>query len=270
MVLGPSPAEKALAETARGVAIRAAQEAGRLLRRQLWKAHRISYKDTTHLVTEADLVSERAIVEVIREYFPDHQVLAEEGSKGGTNPDFRWIIDPLDGTTNYAHGVPFFAVSIGLEAYGEIVLGVVYDPNQRELFIAEKSGGASLNGRAIHVSGISELSRSLLVTGFPYERQLLPLAMRQFEAMSYRCQAVRRTGSAALDLCYVAAGRFDGYWEVSVYPWDVAAGSLIVTEAGGAVSDLGGGPFRVDGGTVLASNGRLHQEMVELLGQEHR
>lgn len=264
-MIGPWSRDKALAETAREVAIRAAREAGKLLKRHLGKVRHIQYKGETHLVTEADILSEKTIVDIIRRHFPDHQVLAEEGSVGGDNPDFRWIVDPLDGTTNYAHGLPIFAVSIGLEAYGQMVLGVVHDPNQGELFVAEKDGGVTLNGRRIRVSTTSRLAPALLATGFPYDRSLLPESVRQFEVLSYRCLAVRRLGSAALALCYVAAGRCDAYWETAVSAWDVAAGWLLVQEAGGTVTDLRGGPFRLDTRPILASNGHLHEAMIEAL-----
>lgn len=199
--------------------------------------------------------------------FPTHTILAEEGGvRGGTDSRYRWIVDPLDGTTNYAHGFPFFCVSIGLEVDGRLVLGVVYAPSLDELFVAEAGRGASVDNRPIQVSAIGELDQALLATGFPYDRAEFSRALRSFEVMSRQSQAVRRAGSAALDLCYVAAGRLDGYWEHSVRPWDVAAGALIVLEAGGAVSATDGAPFNVDAGQVLASNGSLHAPMVAALG----
>jgi myo-inositol-1(or 4)-monophosphatase len=191
--------------------------------------------------------------------FPTHAILAEEGgAHSGTDPRYRWIVDPLDGTTNYAHGFPFFCVSIGLEVEGRLTLGVVYAPSLDELFVAEAGRGATVNDRPIHVSSIDDLDQALLATGFPYDRAQFPRALRSFEVVSLRSQAVRRAGSAALDLCYVACGRFDGYWEHSVKPWDVAAGALLVREAGGSVSGTDGSAFGVESGQVLATNGILH------------
>ncbi len=220
----------------------------------------VRHKGTVDIVTDVDVQSEQLICAAIGAAFPSHTMLAEEGGGrvDGADRRFRWIVDPLDGTTNYAHGFPFFAVSIGLEVEGRLRLGVAYAPVLDELFVAEAGGGATLNGQPINVSATSDLGQALLATGFPYERDAVPRALRSFEALSLRSQAVRRAGSAVLDLCYVACGRFDGYWEHVVKPWDLAAGALIVTEAGGAVSSDDGSPFDVDRGSVLATNGRLH------------
>ncbi|HET6369571.1 MAG TPA: inositol monophosphatase family protein, partial [Nitrospiria bacterium] len=184
---------------------------------------------------------------------------------GGNSP-YRWIIDPLDGTTNYAHGFPCFCVSIGLEHEGNVLLGVVYDPIRSELFYAERGKGATLNGRRIRVSSTFSLSRSLLVTGFAYDIRISQENnIDHFTRFSMRSQGVRRTGSAALDLCYVASGRFDGFWEMKLHPWDVAAGSLIVKEAGGEISTFSGDPFYIDSKEILATNGKIHREMIAVL-----
>ncbi|MBI2878681.1 MAG: inositol monophosphatase [Candidatus Rokubacteria bacterium] len=250
------------------IAIEAARTAGKLLRQELGGVRRISYKGASaiNLVTEMDRRAERAIVEILCEAYPDHGILAEEGGAQGGPSEYRWIIDPLDGTTNYAHGLPVFCVAIALEAAGEIVLGVAYDPNLEELFVAERGGGASLNGEPIRVSETAALNESLLATGFPYTiRSTTRTNLSEFAAFSLRARAVRRIGSAVLDLCYVAAGRFDGYWELALGPWDLAAGSLVVREAGGVVTNVQGGPFTLAGPGVLATNGKLHPAMLEVL-----
>jgi myo-inositol-1(or 4)-monophosphatase len=211
--------------------------------------------------------SEQQVCATIAAAFPSHTILGEEGgARGGSDPRYRWIVDPLDGTTNYAHGFPFFCVSIGFEVDQHLALGIVYAPSLDELFVAEAGQGATLNGRPIRVSAIDELGRSLLATGFPYDRRDFPRALHSFEVLSLHCQAVRRAGSAALDLCYVACGRLDGYWEHHVKPWDMAAGALLVQEAGGQVTATDGSPFSVDGGQVLSSNGRIHGHLCTLLG----
>ncbi len=254
-------------EAYRKVAIAAARAAGKILLTGLKSTVEIGYKGDLNLVTNIDLQAEEVIVEAILSAFPDHLIFAEEGhKKEGVSP-FKWIIDPLDGTTNYAHAFPIFCVSIGLEVEGEIGLGVVYDPVRPEMFIAERGTGATLNGSPIHVSSIGRLTEALLVTGFSYDlRRAEQNNLDHFANFSRRAQAVRRTGSAALDLCYVASGRFDGFWEIKLHPWDVAAGMLIVTESGGNVTDFSGAPFRVDQPEqIVASNGLIHQEMIEVL-----
>jgi myo-inositol-1(or 4)-monophosphatase len=213
-----------------------------------------------------DLFSEKFIVAEISKQYPDHSILAEEKARHEGDSPYRWVIDPLDGTTNYAHGYPIFAVSIGLEKDAEIILGVVYDPSRDELFVGEKGKGARLNGRRIRVSPVRRLSRSLLATGFPYDIRDSSLNnFDHFRNFALRVHAVRRAGSAALDLCYVASGRFDGFWEMKLGPWDMAAGSLIVREAGGKVTNFRGQPIHLDGEQVLASNGKIHREMIEVL-----
>ncbi len=248
------------------IAILAAKKAGLLLRKKMGQKRKVTYKGAVNLVTEMDLVSEKVIVSTLRRYFPSHGILAEEKTgRQGISP-FRWIIDPLDGTTNYAHGLPIFCVSIALEKEKELILGVVYDPMRQELFLAQKRKGAHLNGKKIHVSSTRQLSQSLLATGFPYDLRESPVNnFDHFKNFALRVHAVRRAGSAALDLCYVAAGRFDGFWEMKLGPWDLAAGSLMVREAGGKITNFSGEDLGLDGQHVLASNGKIHSEMIDLL-----
>ena len=218
------------------------------------------------MVTEMDLLAEKVIVSEIRKRYPDHSLLAEEKTDLRGDSPYRWVIDPLDGTTNYAHGYPVFSLSIALEKAGEVILGVVYDPTRDELFVGKKGKGARLNGRKIHVSSTPKLSECLLATGFPYDiRETAADNFDHFRNFALRAHAVRRAGSAALDLCYVAAGRFDGFWEMKLGPWDLAAGSLMVREARGKVTDFLGTPLVLDGKYVLASNGKIHREMIQLL-----
>jgi myo-inositol-1(or 4)-monophosphatase len=259
----------------RETAIRAARAAGRVLLRSFSKGIRVDYKGEVDLVTEADRAAEAVIIETLRKQFPGHRFLAEEGGEQTTSrssdSDPKWIIDPLDGTTNYAHAFPIFSVSIGLEVAGEIILGLVYDPLRKEIFLAEKGRGATLNGAPIRVSEIEKINASLLVTGFAYDvRDDLRNNLDHFTQFSLRAQGVRRTGSAALDLCYVACGRFDGFWEMKLSPWDTAAGSLVAREAGATVTDFSNRPFSVYAKEILASNGRIHREMVEILALPRR
>ncbi len=252
---------------ARAVLEQAARSAGRVLRERIDSIGAVRHKGIANIVTDVDVQSERVVRETILGAFPDHAILGEEGGlAAGASPRFRWIVDPLDGTTNYAAGFPFFCVSIGLEVDGALTLGAVYDPLRDELFLAERGQGAVLNGRPIHVSAVAELGQALLATDFPYSREVFPRAVAGVELMSRQARAVRRAGSAALDLCYVACGRVDSYWEWVVYPWDLAAGALLVAEAGGMVTRLDGGPFSVDCGQVLASNGLIHSDLVAALG----
>lgn len=252
----------------RSVAVAAAQQAGKIIAEACGADYRVDYKQgaITNMVTDVDRRAEQAIVAILSAAFPDHRILAEEGGEGhGQDSPYRWIVDPLDGTTNFTHGFPAFCVSIGLEVEGRIVLGVVYDPLRRELFEAEAGKGAYLNGQRIHVSTVPTLNKALLVTGFAYDRENRRRNLEHFERFVLASQGLRRTGSAALDLCYVAAGRADGFWELKLAPWDVAAGSLIVTEAGGRITDFAGNPFQGDGAETLATNGLIHREMVEVL-----
>ena len=248
------------------VAILAAKKAGLLLKSRLGQKRRVKYKGPVNLVTEMDLLAEKVIVSEIRKHWPDHSLLAEEKTDLQGDSPYRWVIDPLDGTTNYAHGFPVFSVSIALQMEEKVVLGVVYDPTRDDLFVGKKGEGARLNGRKIHVSSTPKLSESLLATGFPYDlRENAADNFDHFRNFALHAHAVRRAGSAALDLCYVAAGRFDGFWEMRLGPWDMAAGSLMVREAGGKTTDFLGNPLGLDGRHVLASNGKIHREMIKLL-----
>jgi myo-inositol-1(or 4)-monophosphatase len=256
------------------VAVEAAKEAGRFLKFNLGKVKEIHRKigQETNLVTEIDRQSEELIINILKRRYPHHDFLAEESGssqshgKGERKAEYRWIIDPLDGTTNYTHHFPCFAVSIALEKKGELVLGVVYDPNLDELFTAEKGKGASVNGKKISVSKADALIRSLLVTGFPYNiRENPDRAIEHFINFLKEAQAIRRMGSAAIDLAYIAAGRIDGFWEVSLAPWDKAAGALLVEEAGGKVTDFLGNPHSIYQKPLLASNGLIHEEMIRVL-----
>jgi len=248
------------------VAVAAARKAGGILKENIHGTREITYKGDINLVTEMDTRSERAVVETLRASFPDHGIIAEEETTIRNASGSTWIIDPLDGTTNYAHGYPCFSVSIALEHEGNVITGVVYDPMRDELFTAQKGQGAHLNGKRIKVSTVDALIKSLLATGFPYDRKESEKNnLDYFHDLLMASQEVRRDGSAALDLCYVAMGRFDGFWELKLKPWDVAAGSLIVAEAGGRVTDLRDNTFDIFADEVLASNGIIHGQMVEIL-----
>jgi myo-inositol-1(or 4)-monophosphatase len=248
------------------VAIAAAKEAGWIQMLHFRHFHKVEYKGEINPVSEVDKLCEKAVAQIISNTFPGHDLLTEESTFQGKGSSFKWIIDPIDGTTNYIHGFPFFCVSIGVEIEGEVKLGVVYDPLLDELFQAETGKGAFLNGDRISVSRNQVLDRSFLTTGFPYDvREHADFYLRFFRQFMTNSVAIRRPGSAALDLCYVAAGRFDGFWELKLHAWDVAAGSLIVTEAGGRVTDFQGGPFNIYSEEILASNGLIHQEMLQVI-----
>ncbi len=262
-----------LPDGARLLAVQAARDAGALLRERLTQPRAIQFKGTVDLVTDADQASESLIAGRIRAAFPGHRLIGEEGARGcGPGDDtpsdtshFGWLIDPLDGTTNYAHGYPHFAVSIGLERDGRMMLGVVYDPMRDELFLAERGAGATLNGKPIAVSAQDQLLRSLLSTGFPYDLNQRAESDALWLALNGACQGVRRDGSAALNLCYVACGRVDAFWERPLQPWDIAAGSLVIEEAGGSVTDYRGGdwdPYRRE---ILASNGAMHPTLLRVI-----
>jgi len=247
-------------------AVDAALKGGEILLSRFGSSNNVRFKEKINLVTDADLLAERAVVDVIQKSFPDHQIMGEEGVANGGESDHKWIIDPLDGTTNYAHGYPVFSVSVALEIKGEVVVGAVYNPILKELFTAEKGKGAYLNGKRLEVSTTDKLIDSLLSTGFPYVRMAGgPTNLEYFNKAIMNCQEIRRDGSAALDLCYVAAGRFDGFWELMLKPWDDAAGMLILTEAGGKVTDLKGGPYSIYSDEILATNVLIHQELMDLL-----
>ena len=248
------------------VAIASAKEAGRIQMLHLGHSHSVEYKGDIDLVTAVDKLCEKTIVQMISDTFPDHDFLGEESPFQGKGSPWRWIIDPLDGTTNYLHGFPFFCVSIGLEVEGEMELGVVYCPVLNEMFHSEKGKGAFLNGSPISVSRNNDLNRGFICTGFPYDiREDPDRYLRYFRQFLIKSLAIRRPGSAAIDLSYIAAGRFDGFWELRLRPWDVAAGSLIIAEAGGKVTDFKGRPFNIYSGEILASNGMIHQEMLQVI-----
>jgi len=245
-----------------------ALEAGSLLVQRLGSA-RVSKKGDIDLVTEADIAAEELIIDRIRSYHPQHGILAEESGEavavGNTSSSWRWIIDPLDGTTNYAHGYPCFCVSIGVEHNGVLELGVIYDPMRNEMFAAERGQGATLNDRRIRVSDVEELNRAMLCTGFPYNVRERPDFAHDFATFTMNAQAVRRDGSAAIDLAYVACGRFDGFWEDGLNPWDMAAGVLLIQEAGGRVTNFEDQPLSIYTKKVLATNGLVHEPMLQLL-----
>lgn len=249
-----------------------ARAAGAVQMEHLHEVHKIEFKDKHNLVTEVDRQCERLIVDGIRVQFPDHDVLGEEGEGERKESDFCWIIDPLDGTTNYTHQFPFFDVSIGLSNKGELICGVIYDPNRDELFAADKGAGATLNGKPIHVSKTTQLIDALMATGFAYVDHTSERVdnVSEFEAFVKGSRAVRRPGAAAIDLAYVACGRLDGFWEPNLKPWDKAAGALIIAEAGGKLSSYDGGGFDLYGDEIVASNGLIHGEIIEILGNGKR
>jgi myo-inositol-1(or 4)-monophosphatase len=252
-------------------AIQTARDAGRLLAERFGRSTlQVTNKSELDLVTEADLASERLIIDRIQTYHPRHAILAEES--GASSPvdqelrsEWRWIIDPLDGTTNYAHGYPCFCVSMGLEYNGKMEVGVIYDPMRDDMFTAKRGEGASLNGRRMQVSTTRNLAGALLCTGFPYDVRERSEFARHFANFIMNAQGVRRDGAAALDLAYVACGRFDGFWEEGLKPWDVAAGALMIEEAGGRVSNYAGEPLSIYTPPILASNGLLHEQMMRVL-----
>jgi len=253
------------------LAMAAAKEAGRLQMVHYGRRHKIKYKSEIDPVTEVDRLCEETIVRMISDAFPDHDILSEETPFKEKGSSWKWIIDPIDGTSNYIHEYPSFCVSIGLEAEGEVVLGVVYNPLLDELFHAEKGEGAFFNGDRMIVSHTAELDGSFLCTGFPYDvRERADFYLKYFKAFIVHSFALRRPGSGVLDLCYVAAGRFDGFWEMRLHPWDVAAASLMVTEAGGEVTDFRGRPFSIYAGEILATNGLIHGQMLQVMEEVER
>ena len=248
-------------------AVEISREAGALLAQLSKQPHEITYKRPSDLVTEADKRSEALILERLRAHFPKHAIVAEESGAQKTGSDYCWYVDPLDGTTNFAHGFPVFSVSLGLSYRDEVICGVVYDPMRDELFTAERGGGAYLNNRRLHASKIASLSESLLSTGFPPFANNHELNIQYYYRFTQLSHGVRRAGSAALDLCYVASGRFEGFWELKLNPWDKAAGSLMVLEAGGQISDLHGGPFNLLADEIFVSNGLVHEEMIKVFNE---
>lgn len=251
---------------AKRIGVAAAFKAGSLLQSHLGKIAIIDKKGAIDLVTEADTGSEKVIIETIQQAFPDHTILAEESGLNQGQVDHMWIIDPLDGTTNFAHQLGLFAISIALAVKQEIVLGIVLSPTTGELFTAIKGQGAHLNGRPVKVSNSKTVSESLLVTGFPYNvKEIIDPVITRFANCLQASQGIRRLGSAVIDLCYVACGRFDGFWEQNLKPWDTAAGELIAREAGAVVTDFANNPFTIDKTEILATNGNIHAEMLGLL-----
>jgi myo-inositol-1(or 4)-monophosphatase len=253
-------------EKIKEVAFEAARRAGDILRQGLGNIKNIDYKGAFNLVTDVDKASEREIIKTIKEAFPDDQILAEETGAHKAGSKRRWLIDPLDGTTNFAHSYPCFAVSIGVEDEGKMIFGAVLNPLLNELFWANAGGGAYLGDKQIKVSSVSAAAQGLFATGFPPDSLNASINnMTQFTTVTHLSHGVRRDGSAALDLSNVACGRFEGYWELKLGPWDLAAGTLIVREAGGKVTNLTGGPFDINTGHVVATNGLVHDELIEAL-----
>jgi myo-inositol-1(or 4)-monophosphatase len=248
-------------------AVEIAREAGKVLREELERPPAIAYKGEFDLVTQADRRSESVIVSGLQKYFPEHAVAAEEGTGKETASEFRWHVDPLDGTTNFAHGYPCFCVSMALARKNELLLGVIYNPVYNELFTATRGKGAFLNGERIRCSKINALKNSLLCTGFPnHDRQAHP-NIHYYWDFTLRSHGVRRDGSAALDLASVASGRFDSFWEFGLKAWDTAAGVIMVEECGGKITDLKGQPYQLGGASILASNGLIHDEMVRVAAE---
>jgi len=248
------------------VAAEAALRAGALQKERYGQEVRIDYKGEINLVTEVDHACEAAILEILRSRFPDHDVVTEETDLALRGSPYVWYVDPLDGTTNFAHGYPCFCASVGVARDGVVVAGAVYEPLKSELFTAERGAGAHLNGRRLHVSQASELLKSLLMTGFPYDvREDVAGKLRLFTRLMGEARAIRRDGSAAIDLSYVAAGRIDGFWEEKLNAWDMAAGTLMIEEAGGRVSRFDGSPLRLVEDEIVATNGRVHDAMLALL-----
>ncbi len=248
-------------------AVDIAREAGGLLANLFEKRIGFELKGDYDLVTAADRASEKLIVERLRSHFPTHSIMAEEGGGHESGGEFRWYVDPLDGTTNFAHGYPMFNVTLALERGGELIAGVIYEPVRQEMFTAELGGGAYVNNRRIHVSKVERLADSLLITGFPSYKRHLSVNVHFFHQVAMTTHGVRRSGSAALDLAYVAAGRADGFWEFGLKPWDMAAGILLVEEAGGQCSDMVGAPRSVSGPHLVATNRSIHDETIGLFGE---
>jgi myo-inositol-1(or 4)-monophosphatase len=239
-----------------------AREAGALLMSYFDRQIKIEYKGDVDLVTAADRASEKLIVERLQTRWPEHGIVGEEGTRSDVGADYRWLVDPLDGTTNFAHGYPVFCVSLAVEYQGQRIAGVVYDPTRDEMFAAKKGSGAQLNGEPIRVSSTPRLSECLVATGFPSHKRHKNPNIYFYHQLTLRSHGVRRAGSAALDLCNVASGRFDGFWEFNLNPWDTAAGVLIVEEAGGRVTDFSGGPFQIASRETVASNGLVHEALL--------
>lgn len=247
-----------------------ARDAGTLLLRHFERRIAIEKKGEYDLVTDADRASERLVVERLRSRYPSHSIVAEEGGGHDSRSEFCWYVDPLDGTTNFAHGFPMFNVTLGLERSGEMLAGVIYDPVRNEMFAAERGAGAYLNHRPIRVSATTRLAEALLSTGFPNRKRSGNYNIHFYYQLALATHGVRRTGSAALDLAYVACGRLDGFWEFGLHPWDMAAGRLIVAEAGGCFTDMAGAAHRLDSAHLVADNSHIHSELVALFGDIFR
>jgi myo-inositol-1(or 4)-monophosphatase len=241
-----------------------AHEAGSLLRHRFERTVRFEMKGDFDLVTEADRESEKLVVERLTKRFPQHGIVAEEGGGHGSPSEYRWFVDPLDGTTNFAHGYPVWNVTLALEKAGELIAGVVFDPNRDELFTAERGAGALMNGRRIHVSAAGRVADCLVSTGFPNHNRTTNPNIHFFHELAMSAHGVRRGGSAAIDLAYVAAGRLDGFWEIGLSPWDMAAGILLVEESGGVCTDMKGGPHHLKSPHILTDNRLIHDELVGL------
>lgn len=253
------------------LAIEAARKAGQIQLENLGKAKSINFKDVkgkNDIVTKVDTDCETLIISILKKNFPEHSILAEEGIDNNSNNDssYKWIVDPLDGTMNYSNDFPFFCVSIALEHEGEIILGVIYDPVRDEMFSAEKGKGAKLNGNRITVSDTDEIGDSFVVCGtfYYHDKELMDKHLAILKEVNLKVRGVRRDGSAALDLCYVACGRYDAFWECGLKAWDVAAGGLLIREAGGKITNYSGSKFSIYGGELLTSNGLIHHEMIEI------
>lgn len=248
-------------------AVEIAREAGAILSHYFERRVGFELKGDFDLVTEADRASEALAVERLRSHFPTHAILAEEGGGAEGSSDFRWYVDPLDGTTNFAHGFPMFNVTLALERSGELVAGVVFDPVRGEMFTAERGGGAYLNNRRIHVSRAARVDEALVATGFPSRKRHQNVNVHFYYQLAMISHGVRRAGSAALDLAYVSCGRLDAFWEFGLNPWDMAAGVLLISEAGGRVSDMHGGPADLRAPHVLGDNGLIHEELLGVFGE---
>jgi len=254
----PSPLE---------TAVDIAREAGALLANYFERRVKVEIKGEQDLVTEADRASEQLIIERLRSHFPTHGIVAEESGRHESPSEYRWYVDPLDGTTNFAHSFPAYNVTLGLEKAGEMICGVTFDPTRNELFTAERGSGAYLNNRRIAVSAAPRVEEALMCTGFPSRRRHENINVHFFYQLSIMTHGIRRTGSAAIDLAYVACGRLDGFWEFGLNPWDMAAGVLLVEEAGGRVSSMKGARARLDGPHLLATNGKIHEPVLGLFGE---
>lgn len=249
-------------------AIKAAKSAADILMENFGKitAKDIREKSKNDFLTHVDELSESKIIEIIHQSFPTHSILAEESGKKDKDSEYEWIIDPLDGTKNFISGIPVFAISIAMRYHDKMELGVIMDPVRKELFTAQRGKGAFLNESAIHVSQRENLSECLCATGFPFKiKEMLPLYLKSFEEIFSHCSGIRRMGAAAIDLAYLAAGRFDGFWELGLSPWDMAAGSIIIEEAGGKITDFWGGNTYLENGNVLATNIQIHEELLNIL-----